>query len=312
MGGKWSCAVHNKDRQMICTTCNYAIVCPDCQAKDHPKKKGHKVDNIQDFLDEFADAPEEKRNRLMAMKVAIEGQMTSVLKERQQIENTVCMGQVEVAKEAAIVLEGYKKTSEFARHKIVASLSGLQTQRSLCDYYLNVIQAMGDKAKLAAEFTPEQCAQMIQQWGDVEKNLAKPGESVAESMAELIVKKNEFMQVHYEILGRLKSLETAWLQYALSDEKTLTEFARTLFMQVDTDRSGQLEYHELQNFIIAFFGTLGSQPPSESDIHGLFLKYDADQSGRLSFDESMSLAKDILNILLAKSKEAAANTRPPA
>ena len=297
---------------MICVTCNYAIICPDCQAKDHAKKRGHNVENIQDFLDEFAEAPEEKRAKLLAMKSAIEGQMTSVLKERQQIENTVCHGQVDVAREAAIVLEGYKKTSEFARQKIVTSLTGLQSQRNMCDYYIDVISALGDKVKLSEKFTPEQVAQMIQQWGDVEKNLSKPGEAVAESMAELIVKRNEFVQVHYEILGKLKSLETAWLQYALSDEKTLTEFARSLFIQVDTDRSGQLEYHELQNFIIAFFRTLASQPPQESEIHTLFLKYDADQSGRLSFEESLNLAKDILNILLARSKEVAANTRPPA
>jgi hypothetical protein len=312
MGGQWSCGVHHKDRQMICVTCNYSIICPDCQAKDHTKKRGHQVDNIQDFLDEFADAPEEKRNRLLAMKAAIEAQMTGVLKERQVIDNTVCHGQVDVAREAAIVLEGYKKTSDFARQKIVTSLTGLQTQRNLCDYYIDVISAMGDKTKLSEKFTPEQVAQMIQQWGDVEKNLSKPGEAVAESMAELIVKRNEFMQVHYEILSKLKSLETAWLQYALSDEKTLIEFARTLFLQVDTDRSGQLEYHELQNFIIAFFSSFASAPPPESEIHTLFLKYDTDQSGRLSFEESLNLAKDILNILLARAKQAAATTRPPA
>jgi hypothetical protein len=162
---------------MICTVCNYAIVCPDCQAKDHPKRKGHKVDNVQDFLDEMAEAPEEKRNRLLAMKAAIEGQMASVLKEKQQIDQLVGNGQQEVAKEAATVLDGYKKTSDFARQKIVTSLSGLQTQRNLCDYYIGVISALGDKGKLATQFTPEQCAQMIQQWGQVEKNLAQPGEA---------------------------------------------------------------------------------------------------------------------------------------
>ena len=312
MGGKWTCPVHHKDRQMICTVCNFAIVCPDCQAKDHPKKKGHKVDNIQDFLDEMADAPEEKQNRLKAMKAAIEGQMASVLKEKQQIDQLVVTGQQEVSKEAATVLDGYKKTSDFARQKIVTSLSGLQTQRNLCDYYISVISALGDKGKLSTQFTPEQCAMMIQQWGDVEKNLAKPGEAVTQSMAELVSKKNEFLQVHYEILSKLKGLEASWLQYALSDEKTLTEFARTLFMQMDTDRSGQLEYHELQNFVVAFFTNLGTTPPAVSEIHTMFLKYDTDKSGRLSFDESMTLAKDILQVLLTKAKASGTAASPTA
>jgi Ca2+-binding EF-hand superfamily protein len=92
----------------------------------------------------------------------------------------------------------------------------------------------------------------------------------------------------------------------------LTEFARGLFLQMDTDRSGQLEYHELQNFVTAFFSSLGTSPPPVSDIHTMFQKYDTDKSGRLSFDESMALAKDILNILLSKAKTATAGPPPPA
>lgn len=298
---------------MICKSpCKYAIICPDCQATKHPKKGKHDVDNIQDFLDTMAEGPEDKRARLLAMKAAIEGQMAIVQKEKHQIEQLVGNGQVEVSKEAATVLDGYKKTSDFARQKITASINGLQQQHSLCDYYLGVIAALGDKAKLSSQFTPDQCRDMIQKWDEIEKNLAKPGEAVAQSMTELIVKKNEFMQVHYEILTKLKSLEAAWLQYALSDEKSLIEFATNLFHQVDADHGGQLEYHELQNFIIAFFTSLGTAPPPISEIHNMFQKYDTDKSGRLSFDESMALAKDILGILLAKAKTPSAAPPPSA
>lgn len=303
MGGKWTCPKHKKERQMICVKPhNYKIICPDCQGEEHSKKRGCVCENISDFLESLGDSPEEKKKRLMEMRATIEGQKFMVTKEKAEIDAMVNKGQQEVAMEANSVLSGYAKTSEFARKKVSASILSLNQQEQLCNYYLGVLSNIGSKDILSKKYNPDECSTMISGWQTMELQMASPAAAVDASIQDLKAKKEDFSSLHHEIVGKLKGLQISWLQYALSDPASLEGFARDIFSQVDVDKSGELEFHEVLNFMKVFLGALGGVPPSNEEIHAMFLKYDADKSGKLSYVESLELAKDILKVLISKSE----------
>jgi Ca2+-binding EF-hand superfamily protein len=204
--------------------------------------------------------------------------------------------------EANSVLSGYSKTSEFARKKVSASILSLNQQEQLCDYYLGVLSNIDSKENLSKKYNPDDCSRMIAGWQSMESQMASPAAAVDASIQDLKAKKEDFSSLHNEIVGKLKGLQVSWLQYALSDPASLDGFAKDIFNQVDADKSGQLEFHEVQNFMKVFLTSLGGFPPSNEEIHAMFLKYDTDGSGKLSYIESLEMAKDILKALIAKSE----------
>lgn len=87
----------------------------------------------------------------------------------------------------------------------------------------------------------------------------------------------------------------------LSNQKKFNEVSRVAFDSVDTDKSGQLSYKELEKVMIQIATDMGADLPTKEDVDQVLQHLDTDHSGLLSFEEFKVLIRDVLEAMLEDS-----------
>ena len=77
------------------------------------------------------------------------------------------------------------------------------------------------------------------------------------------------------------------------DEKTFDEMVETTFKNADLNKNSTIERNELAILLKSIYGTLGINPPDESEIDQEFNRLDENKDGKLSKDEFKELVKDL-------------------
>ena len=77
------------------------------------------------------------------------------------------------------------------------------------------------------------------------------------------------------------------------DEKTFEEMVETTFTQADLNQNSTIERNELATLLKKISGTLGIEPPSESDIDNEYKRLDKNSDGKLNKEEFKILVKDL-------------------
>ena len=77
------------------------------------------------------------------------------------------------------------------------------------------------------------------------------------------------------------------------DEKTFEEMVETTFTQADLNQNSTIERNELALLLKKIYGTLGIDPPSESDIDNEYKRLDKNSDGKLNKEEFKILVKDL-------------------
>ena len=93
----------------------------------------------------------------------------------------------------------------------------------------------------------------------------------------------------------------------LTDEKQLSQFAATSFLEYDTDKSGYIDEKELGKVMNKVTAALNCPKPTASQLKELFHNIDQSSDGKISLEEFKILLKKILNHYL-KSLEQASST----
>ncbi len=94
----------------------------------------------------------------------------------------------------------------------------------------------------------------------------------------------------------------AQLEALLADTPKLTEIAQGLMTELDEDKSGKLEFGEVEKLIQSFCKDNGCPPdkyPSKAEIQKAFDALDTDKSGSVETKELIPLVKDIITDLVA-------------
>ena len=91
---------------------------------------------------------------------------------------------------------------------------------------------------------------------------------------------------------------TETLKRILEDEKKLEEVAKVAFDSVDTDKSGQINYSELENVMTQISNDLGTEPPTSDDVKEVLKHLDTDKNGLIDFNEFKVLITDVLNAMI--------------
>ena len=89
----------------------------------------------------------------------------------------------------------------------------------------------------------------------------------------------------------------AALTALLGDEAKLTEIAQGIMKELDTDKSGSLEFNEVKNLITGFCkeaNVPAEKMPSEADMRKAFDALDTDKSGAVETGELVPLVKGII------------------
>lgn len=90
-------------------------------------------------------------------------------------------------------------------------------------------------------------------------------------------------------MGKLREL--------LNSPSQLDKLVRTVFDQVDTDKSGAVSEDELAVLMKNISGHCGIQAPTKSDIHDAMSALDKNNDGQISLDEFKVLIVQILKTL---------------
>ncbi len=83
-----------------------------------------------------------------------------------------------------------------------------------------------------------------------------------------------------------------------NDHKKLKQVAKVAFDCVDTDKSGLIDYEELEKVMEQISKDMKTDPPSKEDVKEVFEQLDTDHNGKIDFDEFTQLIKDILSVII--------------
>ena len=91
---------------------------------------------------------------------------------------------------------------------------------------------------------------------------------------------------------------SATVKQILASEEKLNDVARAAFDSVNTNKTGEINYSELEAVMIQVSKDLGTQPPSANDVNEVIKHLDTNKDGVISFDEFKVLIKDVLNAMI--------------
>jgi Ca2+-binding EF-hand superfamily protein len=91
---------------------------------------------------------------------------------------------------------------------------------------------------------------------------------------------------------------TETLKRILDDDKKLEEVAKVAFDSVNTDKSGQINYSELESVMTQISNDLGTEPPTSDDVKEVLKHLDTDKNGLIDFNEFKVLITDVLNAMI--------------
>ena len=77
------------------------------------------------------------------------------------------------------------------------------------------------------------------------------------------------------------------------DDKTFDEMVETTFKNADLNQNSTIERNELAVLLKSIYGTLGINPPEESEIDQEFNRLDENKDGKLSKEEFKILVRDL-------------------
>ena len=77
------------------------------------------------------------------------------------------------------------------------------------------------------------------------------------------------------------------------DQKTFDEMVETTFKEADLNQNNTIERNELAILLKKISGTLGVEPPEESEVDEEFKRLDENLDGKLSKEEFKVLVKDL-------------------
>ena len=77
------------------------------------------------------------------------------------------------------------------------------------------------------------------------------------------------------------------------DDKTFDEMVETTFKNADLNKNSTIERNELAVLLKSIYGTLGINPPEESEIDQEFNRLDENKDGKLSKEEFKILVRDL-------------------
>ncbi len=77
------------------------------------------------------------------------------------------------------------------------------------------------------------------------------------------------------------------------DDKTFNEMVETTFKNADLNQNSTIERNELAVLLKSIYGTLGINPPEESEIDQEFNRLDENKDGKLSKEEFKILVRDL-------------------
>ena len=77
------------------------------------------------------------------------------------------------------------------------------------------------------------------------------------------------------------------------DDKTFNEMVETTFKNADLNKNSTIERNELAVLLKSIYGTLGINPPEESEIDQEFNRLDENKDGKLSKEEFKILVRDL-------------------
>lgn len=86
----------------------------------------------------------------------------------------------------------------------------------------------------------------------------------------------------------------------LKNDEKINEITKRAFDQIDTDKSGSLDFKELKKILYSLAIDMGAEPPTEDDVQDTLDRLDSDKSGTIEFNEFKVL---IVKILCAMSKD---------
>ena len=84
------------------------------------------------------------------------------------------------------------------------------------------------------------------------------------------------------------------LKQKVLDEKILDEMVETTFVNADLNKNSFIERNELAILLKSIYGTLGLNPPKESEIDQELKRLDKDNDGKLSKSEFKTLIRDLV------------------
>ena len=93
---------------------------------------------------------------------------------------------------------------------------------------------------------------------------------------------------------------SATVKQILASEEKLNDVARAAFDSVNTNKTGEINYSELEAVMIQVSKDLGTKPPTSEDGMEVFNHLDIDKSGKIDFSEFKVLIKDVLNAMVKK------------
>jgi len=102
----------------------------------------------------------------------------------------------------------------------------------------------------------------------------------------------------------------------IADKHKMERYTNRKFDQIDTDKSGTVDFSEFKGFVNKIMGNKGLPPPSDRKVTGLLNKYDTDKSGLLEKKEFHDMLLEIFidsrEILISKYAVKKAESWKPA
>ena len=83
------------------------------------------------------------------------------------------------------------------------------------------------------------------------------------------------------------------LKQKVLDDKILDEMVDTTFVNADLNKNSVIERNELAVLLKSIYGTLGLNPPKESEIDQELRRLDKNNDGKLSKSEFKTLVRDL-------------------
>ena len=91
---------------------------------------------------------------------------------------------------------------------------------------------------------------------------------------------------------------SATVKQILASEEKLNDVARAAFDSVNTNKTGEINYTELEAVMIQVSKDLGTKPPTSEDVSEVLNHLDTNKDGVISFNEFKVLIRDVLNAMV--------------
>ena len=92
-----------------------------------------------------------------------------------------------------------------------------------------------------------------------------------------------------------KEAAAAAIDKVLNDKKLFQDIVDKLFTIIDKDKSGGLDIHEIEEFMVTSSSKMGmATPPSKENIKAMFDKLDVNKDKILSKEELSAFVKEML------------------